>query len=72
MENDFFNLYEKQSNLELEVGHNAVADWCLYITDKASDSKTHAVFVQHCDRKKVFAMAYDRLTEYLSDTRGGY
>jgi hypothetical protein len=72
MENDFFNLYEKQNGLELEVGHNSVSDWCLFITDKASDSRTHAVSVQDCDRKKVFATAYDKLTEYLSENRGGY
>ena len=49
---------------------NAItAFWMICITDK-STQKT--IMVQHCDRKKVFAMAYDRLTNYLSETKGGY
>ena len=69
MESNFFNLYEKLSNFELEVGHTSITDWMICITDK-STQKT--IMVQHCDRKKVFAMAYDKLTDYLLETKGGY
>ena len=72
MENDFFDLYEKLSNFELEMSHKSDEGWKLNINDKPSDSITYAVSVQHCDRKKVFAMAYHKLTDYLLETKGGY
>lgn len=70
MEHDFFELYERQQGLSIEVGHNSVADWVLVVKDRRAGKD--AVFVQDCDRKKVFSEAYYRLAEYLSDTRGGY
>ena len=76
MENDFFDLYEAQGALSLEVGHNSVADWNIHIYDRRgkslADAKSPDVSVGGCTRKEVFAKAYVALTEYLSETRGGY
>ncbi|WP_299197005.1 hypothetical protein [uncultured Amphritea sp.] len=76
MEHDFFEMYENQGCLSLELGHNSVADWVLVIRDKKDTrigEQGKQIFqVQSCDRKKVFAEAYHLLTEYLSEERGGY
>jgi hypothetical protein len=34
MEKDFFELYEKHDHMELEIGHNSVADYCIEVFDK--------------------------------------
>ena len=76
MENDFFDLYEKQNGFELDVGHNKTADWCINITDRKgktiSEHVNPQISVQNCDRKKAFAMAYDKFTDYLLQNRRGY
>lgn len=75
MEKDFFDLYENQSNLAVEVGHNSIADWCITVYDKSGatlkDSK-QVVFVQECNRILAFSKAYNELCKHLSETRGGY
>lgn len=75
MEKDFFELFERQGGLALEVGYNSVADWCVIVYDrkgaKLADART-AVDVQDCLRETAFARAYVELTEYLSNERGGY
>ena len=76
MENDFFELYERHKFLNVEIGHNQVADWCLELWDRKGDNlgerRKKIITIQHCDRKKVFAKAYELLAEYLSETYGGY
>lgn len=76
MEKDFFELYERQSNLALGVGHNSIADWCLVIYDTAgkglADAGEPVINLQECTRELAFAKAYADLCEYLSDKRGGY
>ena len=75
MEGEFFNLYERQSNLAVEVGHNSIADWCITVYDargtKLKDGE-RVISVQEYDRSLAFEKAYVELTEYLSDKRGGY
>lgn len=75
MEEQFFNLYENQSSLALEVGHNSIADWCVTVYDRKGtslkDSK-RVIGVQECDRITAFARAYIELSEYVSENRGGY
>ena len=76
MEREFFELYERQGALALEVGHNSVADWCVVVYDRkgkplAAVDKP-SVNVQESDRSKAFAKAYIALCEYLSEARGGY
>lgn len=76
MEADFFELYERQTRLTVEVGHNSVADWCIEVWDRKLDTvdgRANPIFsLQDCDRKKIFAEAYSKLAGYLSETRGGY
>ena len=76
MEKDFFDLYENQSCLALELGHNSIADWCLVIHDikgkPLGDRGNPCVSVQEASRELAFAKAYAGLCEYLSDARGGY
>jgi len=75
MEKDFFELYERQSNLALEVGHNSIADWCITIYDttgKGLKDSESVITEQECTRELAFAKAYAGLCEYLSDKRGGY
>jgi hypothetical protein len=70
----FFDLYERQSNLSLEVGHNSVADWCVIIYDRqagARESK-RVILIQECDYELAIAKAHVELCKYLSQTRGGY
>jgi hypothetical protein len=73
---EFFDLYEAQSNLSLEVGHNSVADWMIFVYDKRGKASGQygdpVVQTQSCDRNLAFAKAYCELAEYLSDNRGGY
>lgn len=76
MEKDFFEMYERQSCLALEVGNNSVADWCIVIYDttgvKLADAGEPVINEQECVRELAFAKAYAGLCEYLSKTRGGY
>lgn len=76
MEKDFFELYERQSLLALEVGHNSVADWNVIVYDKKGkqlgDYGDPVVHVQDCLRETAMARAYVALIEYLSEHRGGY
>lgn len=76
MEKELFDLYERHSYLNIEVGHNKVADWNLYIYDRKNDAKRGrgepVVCAESPDRSKVFAEAYVKLTDYLSDRYGGY
>lgn len=76
MEKDFLDLYFNQGNLALEIGHNQIADWNIVIYDRKgktlSECKTPDIHIQESDRKLAFAKAYAALTEYLSETRGGY
>lgn len=76
MEADFFELYESQPRLNVQLGHNSVADWCIEIWDrtngKIGERGEPIISLQDCDRKKVFAEAYSKLADYLSETRGGY
>jgi len=76
MEKDFFELYERQSCLALEVGHNSIADWCLVVYDTKgkglADAGEPVVNIQECIRELAFAKAYAELCKYLSETRGGY
>ena len=75
MEKDFFDLYENQTNLAVEVGHNSVADWCITVYDKRSttlENSKQVVFIQECNRILAFSVAYTELCKYLSETRGGY
>lgn len=76
MESDFFELYERQDSLNIQIGHNQVADWCLDVFDRKGDAIGQrgepVVSVSGCDRTKVFAEAYVKLTDYLSDVYGGY
>jgi hypothetical protein len=75
---EFFDLYEAQSNLSLEVGHNSVADWIVEVKDKKSKNAKLGLYnepivqTQSCDINLAFAKAYCELAEYLSDNRGGY
>lgn len=76
MEKDFFELYERYPRLELEVGHNSVADWIIEVYDKRGkepgDSGRPIVSVQNCTRDLAFAKAYVALAEYFCDKFGGY
>lgn len=76
MEDDFFKLYERQSLLAVEVGHNSVADWGIHIYERRGKEPgnwgTPVISETGCDRKQVFARAYIALTEYLSNTQGCY
>lgn len=76
MEKDFFELYESQSNLSLEIGHNSIADWCVTIYDTKGKGLVNAgepvISIQECIRKLAIAKAYAELCDYLSETRGGY
>ena len=76
MESDFFDLYQRQSLLALEVGHNSVADWGVHIYERRNKPPGQwgnpVISKSGPDRKKVFASAYIALTEYLSETNGGY
>ena len=75
MENDFFNMYEAQSCLSIEIGHNSVADWCMIVYDRRGTSikNQKEVFrIQECDRKMLFSKAYNFLADHLNDARGGY
>jgi len=76
MEKDFFELYERQSCLALEVGHNSIAGWCLTIYDikgrSLSSHETPTIQIQECTRELAFAKAYTELCKYLSEVRGGY
>jgi hypothetical protein len=75
---EFFDLYEAQSNLSLEVGHNSIADWVIIVYDKQSidyelgQYNDPVIQTSSCDRNLAFATAYCELAEYLSDNRGGY
>jgi hypothetical protein len=74
MEDDFFKLYERQSLLAVEVGHNSIADYCIRVYDRQGKEYWGAPIISESgpDRKQVFARAYIALTDYLSNTRGGY
>lgn len=76
MEKDFFELYERQSRLALEVGHNGIADWCISIYDGKGKALAECnkpdISIQECSRELAFAKAYAELCEYLSGNRGGY
>ena len=76
MESDFFDLYNNKSCFALEVGHNLIADWCIYIYDikdkELSACNKPVISIQHSDRKKAFAMAYNKFTDYLLENRRGY
>jgi len=76
MGNDFFKLYNNQSCLALEVGHNSIADWCITIYDingrRLSDATEPSIMVQECTIELAFAKAYVSLCEYLSENRGGH
>lgn len=76
MEKDFFDLYENQPVLALEVGHNSIADWCLVIYDikgtTLCETTKPIINIQGSDRRLVFSRAYAELCEYLSKERGGY
>lgn len=75
MEKDFFELYERQALLTLEVSHNSVSDWSVIICNKMGlplgDSE-QVVHAQEASRELAFASAFVALTEWLSDERGGY
>jgi hypothetical protein len=76
MSKEFFDLYERQAQLALDVGHNSIADWCIVIYDTKgvglAEAKAPAIQVQECTVELAFAKAYVKLCEYLSDKRGGY
>jgi len=76
MEKDFFELYERQSCLALEVGHNSIADWCLVVYDTKGkglvDAGEPVIKIQETMRELAFAKAYAELCDYLSENRGGY
>jgi hypothetical protein len=69
MEEDFFDLYTRSELLALEVGHNSIADWNIYIYDRrgkeAGNWGSAVIHAQGCDRKLVFAEAYTKLAEYF-------
>ena len=75
MMNSFFELYERQSNLSLEIGHNSIADWGVRIYDTQGcllrDAPV-AVYVEDCGYELALAKAYVALCEYLGEKRGGY
>ena len=71
MEEKFFDLYENnEGRLRLELEHNSVADWILEIEHKKD--KKIIIKIQECDRTKLFALAYCKLTDFLSENYGGY
>lgn len=76
MENDFFELYERQSLLAVEVGHNSVADWGVHIYERRGKEPGNwgepVISESGVDREQVFARAYIALTDYLNNTQGGY
>lgn len=76
MEEDFFRMYEGQSLLALEVGHNSIADWGVHVYERRGkppgDWGSPVISETGPDRKLVFARAYAALANYLSETRGGY
>jgi hypothetical protein len=76
MEKAFFELYEAQGCLALEVGHNSIADWNIHIYDRKEkalvECTSPVISVGDTHRELTFAKAYVALTEYLSETRGGY
>jgi hypothetical protein len=75
MEKSFFELFERQGCLALEVGYNSVADWNVIVYDKSGCSLAEAkqaVHVQDCSREHAFARAYIELADYLLNERGGY
>ena len=72
MENDFFELYESQELLCLEVGHNSVADWNVIVYDREGRSigdANQVVHVQDSNRKQAFAEAYVKLAEWLCEAK---
>lgn len=76
MESDFFDLYDSQSYFALEIRHNSVSDWCIFIYDrkgkKLSECDKPTISIQSTSRKEAFAKAYVQFTDYLSKNRGGY
>lgn len=76
MEKEFFDLYSKHPILSVEVGHNSIADWGIYVYDRRGKETGNwgnpVVQASGCDRSLVFAEAYVRLAEYFSEKLGGY
>lgn len=76
METEFFDMYERQGCLAVEVGHNSIADWCITIYDISGktlgEAREPTIEIQECDRSLAFAKAYAALAEHLSNTREGY
>jgi len=73
---DFFELYERQTLLCLEIGNSSIADWCITIYDRrgkqAGNWGDAVISIQECDVKLAFAKAYVALADYCSEHFGGY
>lgn len=76
MEKVFFELYENQSCMAVEVGHNSIAGWCINIYDvkgkKLGETHDAAISIEESLMELAFAKAYIGLCEYLLEVRGGY
>ena len=67
--NKFFKVYDNARDLKMSLGHNSVAEYCIHVTDKEGNE---ILFVQDSDIDYVFAVAYTKLCDWLSENRGGY
>lgn len=76
---EFFELWDQALNVRphmvLEVGYTRVTDYCVIIHDSTGVGIREAkkiISEQGCDRDLTIAKAYIKLSEYLSETCGGY
>lgn len=71
---DFFDLYQDQSMLALEVGHNGIVDWNIFVWERRGKQPGNwgdpVIQVTNMpSREEAFARAYDALKDYVDETR---
>jgi hypothetical protein len=72
MEEDFLDLYAQQSMLALEIGHNGITDWNIFVYDRRGKEPgkwgdAEIKINNSPSRKEAFARAYVALKDYLDD-----
>jgi len=70
---DLFNILKnKDRGYRLEIGYSPIADWGLRLF-YGDVNKQHTIFsVEAVETNLLFAEAYCKLAEYMSETFGGY
>ena len=68
-----FNLLKNKSNAyRMQIEWNTITDFSLHVSKGDAFKSEEIFFVQAVEERHLFAQAYCKLSEYMSEAHGGY